>query len=112
MNELNSNLIELYFKINNKKGELSGQEIRDKLSNALNIEFTKQFINVNKELVEEDNNKEDEVLQEEELIENTENTKPLTKLNNIKPNLSFYYLHNKFQIVKVIIRPYEKELII
>ena len=112
MNELNSNLIELYFKINNKKGELSGQEIRSKLGDNLNIEFTKQFVNVNKELVEEDNNKEDEVLQEEELIENTENTKPLTKLNNIKPNLSFYYLHNKFQIVKVIIRPYEKELII
>lgn len=112
MNELNSNLIELYFKINNKKGELSEQEIKDKLGNALNIEFTKQFINVNKELVEEDNNKKDNVLQEEELIENTENTKPLTKLNNIKPNLSFYYLHNKFQIVKVIIRPYEKELII
>mgnify|MGYP003682081549 FL=1 len=148
MNELNSNLVELYFKINNKKGELSGQEIRDKLSSALNIEFTKQFINVNKELVEEDkkqkandvkanavktndvkanavktndvkadniknsDTKEGNVLQEEELIENTKDNKSLTKLNNIKPNLSFYYLHNKFQIVKVIIRPYEKELIV
>lgn len=123
MNELNSNLVEIYFKINNKKGELSGQEIRDKLSSALNIEFTKQFINVNKDLIEEDkkqkvndvkdgDNKNSNVLQEEELIENTTDNKSLKNLNNIKPNLSFNYLHNKFQIVKVIIRPYEKDLIV
>ena len=56
-----------------------------------------------------DNEKEDTIYSEEENVKKRDKLEKIN--NNFKPNLSFYYLHNKFQIVKVIIRPYEKDLI-
>lgn len=131
MSELNSNLVEIYFKIDNKKGELNPKEIMNKLSSSLNIELSKEFLIVNEELNKdsklnksnmgkEDKQKEEEntIEGEEETEENTQDNNKLQKednlkkqINNYKPNLSFYYLHNKFQVVKVIIRPYEKDLV-
>lgn len=131
MSELNSNLVEIYFKIDNKKGELNPKEIMNKLSLSLNIELSKEFLIVNEELNKDsktnksDMEKEDKQKEEENTIEGEEETKENTQdnnklqkednlekqINNYKPNLSFYYLHNKFQVVKVIIRPYEKDLI-
>ena len=122
INELNTNLIEIYFKISNKKGELNSREIMNKLASSLDIELTKDFLVTNEELSKEivnnkdeskkeieDNIVEEENREEEDKIE--ENTKIEKPINNLKPNLSFYYLHNKFQVVKVVIRPYEKDLI-
>lgn len=130
MNELNSNLIEIYFKISDKKGELSSKEILNKLSTRLDVELSEKFQLINEELNKEVNINNQQLQQnkmevldtidsEEELV--TENKEVLNKLgknnnlekkhNNFKPNLSFYYLHNKFQIVKVLIRPYESDLI-
>ena len=131
MNELNSNLVEIYFKIDNKKGELNPKEIMNKLSTSLNIELSKEFLIVNEELNKDsklnknDVGKEDKQKGEENTIEGEEETEDNTQdnnklqkednlekqINNYKPNLSFYYLHNKFQVVKVIIRPYEKDLV-
>lgn len=130
MSELNSNLVEIYFKIDNKKGELNPKEIMNKLSSSLHIELSKEFLIVNEELnkdsktnksdvEKEDKQKEEEnTIEGEETKENTQDNNKLQKednlekqINNYKPNLSFYYLHNKFQVVKVIIRPYEKDLI-
>lgn len=131
MNELNTNLVEIHFKISNKKGELNPKEIMNKLSSSLNIELSKEFLIVNEELNKDsklnksDMGKEDKqkgeentIDGEEEIEENTQDNNKLQKadnlekqINNYNPNLSFYYLHNKFQVVKVIIRPYEKDLI-
>lgn len=136
MNELNSNLIEIYFKVDSKKGELNSKEILNKLSTSLDMELTNEFLKVNEELNTVNNTNEDKQKGEENTIEGEEEILPTKnvdengglensgeknkstniiklekEINNFKPNLSFYYIHNKFQIVKVVIRPYEKDLI-
>ena len=111
MNEINSNLIEVYFKLSNRKGELSNKEIYAKFATAFNIELSKEFIETHKKLLDQENNNQNTEVVDEESDNKEFYTDKLTNLNNIKASLSFYYLHNKFQVVKVIIRPYEGYLI-
>ena len=103
INEINSNLSEIYFRISSKTGELSSKEIMNKLAILLNIEITREFIRIQEELDTTN------TTNTTNTTDNVENKKQ--KLNNIKPNISFYYLLNEFQIAKVVIRPYERDLI-
>jgi len=108
LNTLNSNMYEMYYKITNKPGELSAKEILTKLDTRLTLEMDRKALALYEQQYKQTNSNSNS---NDKLSDITPDTNMFEKLN-IKPNITFYMLHNKFQIIKIIIRPYEKDMLL